>query len=377
MARKQVGVDIGSTAIRVAQVDGLDSDSLAKVSKAAIVPLTPGAVVNGRIKDSNMVGFTLGKALKAAGVNGYGIVVGSSTPEAAIVPVKLPLAIKPSDWVSAVTLQGNQISPRVPLSDSAISLFQVGQDDDIDARFLLAAATSRNEAAALASAVRLAKAAPRAIDLAGAATMRALSRAFPGTSDVVTVVDIGATKTTVVTRQGPFMRSVRTLEIGGEDITRALMGAADESFDISERRKRSLELKPASITEISDTDVAGYGSVEKSRVAQVTTVQQRVEESLRFSCDQLIEQVAGVIESETVKYPNAPTQGIVLAGGGSLLRGLKEAFHQRTGVDVLLGRPWATFTSSPGSKQVLEQMDEPSAMVELSTAIGLALWGAK
>lgn len=377
MAKKTVGVDIGSTAVRVAQVDGLNEDSLAKVSKCAVVPLAPGAVVNGRIKDTKLVGFTVAKALKLASASGYGIIVGTSTPEAAIAPVKLPQAVKPADFANAVILQGKPISPRVPLDSSAISMFEVGQDDELEARFLLGAATEASEVSHLFEAVKAAKAAPRAIDLAGAGTMRALTRTFPNTSDVVTIVDIGATKTTVVTRQGQFLRSVRTLEIGGDDITRALMGATDESYDIAERRKRSLDLRQQPSSAGPAETKASYGVMETTAVQSDNSGLDRILEALHFSADQMIESIATVIESETVRYPGAPTQGVVLAGGGALLRGLKESVSARTGVPALLGRPWAVLTSQKAAKQVLSQMDEPTAMVELTTAIGLGLWGSK
>ncbi len=377
MSSKRVGVDIGSTAVRVVQVDGLNEDSLAKVSKCAVIPLAPGAVINGRIKDTKLVGFTLAKALKAAGVSAYGVVVGTSTPEAAIAPIKLPEAVKPGDFSNAVRLQGKPISPRVPLDSSALSLFEVGKDYDLGARFLLAAATDASEVANLAEAVRAAKAAPRAIDLAGAATMRALTRTIPNTSDVVTIVDIGSTKTTVITRQGQFLRSVRTLEIGGDDVTRALMGAADENYAISERRKRSLDLRSLPSSTTSEVAQTSYGVMDSTSVQVTSKELDRLLEALHFSADQLIESIATVIESETVRYPAAPTQGIVLAGGGALLRGLKESISARTGVPTLLGRPWAVFTSQKAAKQVLSQMDEPTAMVELTTAIGMALWGSK
>jgi type IV pilus assembly protein PilM len=374
---KRVGVDIGSTAVRVVQVNGVDSDSLARVAKSSVVSLVPGAVVNGRVVDVQRVGFTIAEALKAAGVSGYGIVVGTSSPEAAIIPVKLPVAIKPSDFTNAVMLQNRPISPRVELKDSSVSIYEVGANTELAARFLLAAATSREDVIALSNAVKYAKATPRAIDLAGAASMRALTRTVEGTSDVVTVIDIGATKTTIVTRQGLFLRSVRTIEVGGEDITRSLMGATDETFEIAEKRKRSLSMIARKHAAQTSEEAGRYGYLEKTTVNLALPLEERVQDALTFSAETLIEQVAGVIESETAKYPDAPTRGIILSGGGSLLHGLKESLRNRLGTTTLLGRPWAVLEPGGGNKQILRSMDEPSAMVELSTAIGLALWEEK
>lgn len=377
MVAKRVGVDIGATAIRVAQIQGVDSDSLARIRKAAIVPLPPGCVVAGRIMDANAVAFTLQKALKKAGVPGYGIVVGVSSPESAIASLKMPSAVKPSEWVSSLLLQGKSISPRVDLRDSALSLFEVSNDDEALLRTLLAAATAAAEVDAISQAVRAAKASPRAIDLSGAATMRALVRTLPGNSDVVTVIDIGASKVTVVTRAGLYLRSVRTIESGGEDITRAIMGATDEPFDIAEHRKRGLRLMDSAPAASSAPAPAMYGGVTETRVHAVPANTNIAQEALRVSAEQLVEAITAVVESESAQFPHAPSQGLVLTGGGALLQGIKEALSSRTGLPAVLGSPWSVFTSSKGASSVLEEMDEPSAMVALATAVGLALWGVK
>ena len=102
-----------------------------------------------------------------------------------------------------------------------------------------------------------------------------------------------------------------------------------------------------------------------------------MQEAMRFAADQLIEEIASIIESDTVAFPDSPTQGLVLTGGGSLLQGMKEALQDRLGVPTLLGRPWSSFASTKGARSVLEDMDEPSAMIELATAVGLAMWGTK
>lgn len=377
MSRKRVGVDIGATAVRVAQVDGVDKDSLARVTKAAIVPLTPGAVVAGRIRDTAAVGYAIERALKKAKVNGYGIIVGVSSPESAIAPAVLPLAVKPNEWAETLRLQGKAVSPRVDLSDSALSLYSVGENPDTMSRTLLAAATSQEEVDAVAAAVRAAKATPRAIDLAGAATMRALARALPGNEDVVTVVDIGASKVTIVTRQGLYLRSVRTIETGGEDITRAIMGATEDTYDFAEHRKRSMRLGQGGQTvkaAAAPRTAPAYGTVAETRLSDVKNIADPAEEALRVAAFHMVEEIAAVIDSDTHEFPNAPTQGLVLTGGGSLLQGLKEAIADRVGVATLLGRPWSSLTSGKGTSGVLATMDEPTAMIALATAVGLAMW---
>ncbi len=65
MARTRVGVDVGSTAVRVAEVAAGDIPVLVR---AAQVPLPPGAVEAGEIRDPEPVAHALREALGKAGV---------------------------------------------------------------------------------------------------------------------------------------------------------------------------------------------------------------------------------------------------------------------------------------------------------------------
>lgn len=376
----RVGVDLGSNAVRVAEVDGLTKDSFARVTKAATVPLQPGAIVGGRIKDPAAVAHALRRALKDAKIGPYGLVFGLTSPETAVALTSMPASLSAPDWSAALRISDKPISPKLPIAKSALSMYQVaevaGPDGAPLTRTLLTAGALNDELGALLQVCRLAKVTPRAVDLAGAATARCLTRTVDGNDDVATLVDIGGSKVTVVTRQGLHLRSLRTFDGGGDRITRAIMGAVGCTYEDAEDLKLSTRLRSAETPAAKPVveDGTGYGSAEESSVRDEDTSDVAYE-SLSTATDSLVDDIAAAVESDADAHPANPTQGIMLCGGTSLLRGLKDRLVQRTGVHVQVGRPWATVVASKRTENLLiDGAEDPVSMLTLATAIGLAMW---
>lgn len=371
----RVGVDLGATAVRVAVVDGVDSDGFAQVSRIGLSPVKPGAIAGGKIRNPQLVSLALSRALKAAGVPRYGFVLGLSSPDAALSRVTLPNSIRANERSGALRSMGLQISPTVPLQDSAVSTQLIRTDQTGEGHLVdqvAVAAALQSEVDALLSVCKLAGVEPQSIDLAGAATMRGLVRCAPEAQEVASLVDIGASKIMVATRQGPHLRSIRTVPGGGDDITRAIIGVTGEEMEQAERRKAAMRLLTAPRSGIVDLSSSYIDEDDDSPVD--AGQQTAVEEALTRSVEAIVDQIAQTIESDSANY-GSYTQGISLCGGTALLRGLKERLNQRVGVPVQIGRPWAALQRNKRTQQYFtERGDDPRLMLSLTTAIGLALW---
>lgn len=373
---RMVGVDIGATAVRVVEVRGLDSKGYAIVSRLAVAPLREGAVVGGRVRNHVVVSQALIRALRQAGVGHYGFVVGLSSPDAAVAHLQLPAAVRPGERVKAIRTLDRQISPTVPLSEASLSTNVVRTDVTGEGHAmttLCVAAALQSEVDSLLKLMKLSRCQPRAIDLSGAATMRALVRTTVDAAEVHTVVDVGATKTTITTRQGLHLRSIRSAPTGGDLITRVLMQVTGDDFETAERRKAYLRLPSAAAHPVVLD--AGYGADDELAEAEAAARRSALDEALVTAGDELVETIAGSIEADAMNHANSFTQGVVLCGGTAQLGGLKERLHQRVGVPVQIGRPWAVLERS---KQNLvyfrDGVEDPRLMMSLTTAIGLALW---
>lgn len=372
---KQIGVDIGSTSVRVVEVRGLDSRGYAIVSRVGYAPMRENAIVGGRIRNAVAVSQALIRALKQAGAAPYGFIAGYSAPEAAVGRMMLPSALKGDERIKALRTMDRQVSASLRLDDSTVSLNEIRRfatADGVSMTAIVVAAAAREEVEQLRQVFKLAKCSPRALDLAGAANMRALVRTVPDGNEVHTVVDIGATKTSIATRQGPHLRSLRQIPSGGSSFTRAIMGVTGDSRQEAEARQKIVSLveRPLSApVEVS----TGYGST--GRIEDGDDKQTILDESVSRVADDLVEQIASSIENDASNYGNSFTQGVVLCGATAQIPGLRERLSQRLGVPVQLGRPWATLERNRSNLLYLRDgQEDPRMMMELTTAIGLALW---
>lgn len=371
---ERVGIDIGSTTVRVVEVSAPDSEGMVTIRKVGMAPLREGAVLGGRIRDPQRVSLALMRALKEAGVSKRGGIVGLSTPDAAVARVEQAAALKPEERMPALRRAKYTPTPAIPTSEAAMALnvartYTTGEGFKMNSLVVAAALTS--ELKTLQDACHIAGVLPRAVDLTGAATMRAMTRSYGG-DEIATVVDIGATKVTIATRQGLHLRSIRTAAGGGMDITRAIMRDTNEDFETAERRKQLLRLG-GSASAAQTLMGSAYGLDDEPDVD--TSRATSIEDALATAVDPIIEQVALSIEADAEMY-GSYTQGITLCGGTSLLRGLKEALQTRIGVPVQVSRPWATLAKNGKTARYFtaDGSENPVVLLGLATAVGLALW---
>lgn len=373
-----VGVDIGANAVRVVQIDGIDDDGFAIITKVGISTLKAGSFSGGRIRNPQNVAAALVKALKDAGVPRYGFVIGLSAPDVAVARYALPATVSPNERASALATMGIQISPSLDpeLSTLATSLVRIDtMGDGTENAVLTVAGALTEDVESLITVCKLAGATPKAIDLSGVASMRSLVRTYSDASEIATIVDIGSSKTIISTRQGAFLRSMRTITAGGDDITRAILAITGEDHSQAERRKASLRLPGLGedIESVVASINTNYFDEEETNLESQTS--QRITNALMRTSENLIDTIAQVLESDGAST-GAFTQGISLSGGGALLRGFKERLAQRVGVPVLVGRPWAKIQRNRKTNEMLDHDGnaDPRILLALSTAIGLALW---
>jgi cell division ATPase FtsA len=277
------------------------------------------------------------------------------------------------------------ISPVMPLPQSVLVTNEIAINyttEGVAEALLVAAAMPKETLADLRDLMKLAGCEAKAIDLSAAGLMRALVRVDPASNDVQTIVDIGETTTTVATRQGPYLRSVRVIAKGGTLITRAIMTQTEEDAVHSLDVRRLLNLTKDQ--ESTPIELApGYGT----RVMDVPTPNVSVsafDEAINRAVQDLLEDIASAISQDATANNNSLTQGVVVLGRTAQIEGMKTLLSQRLGVPVTIGRPWARLERSrynlpylidaEGEDESTRKARATEHLMRLSTAIGLALW---
>ena len=239
MARTRIGVDVGSTAVRVAEVAAGD---IPVVVRAAQVPLPPGVVEAGEVRQPEAVAEALREVWSKSGVKSKQVYLGVGNQRVFVREVALP-------WLPEKELRdtlGFQVQEFIPMaSDEAVLDFdplgEMNQGGRRMVRILLVAA-HRPMVDALVEAALAAKLDPQGIDLTPFAVVRAVGTGDEGldldSSGDEAIVDIGAQVTSICVHDRGVTRFVRMLPSGGRDITLALASDLGVDEAAAERLKR-------------------------------------------------------------------------------------------------------------------------------------------
>ena len=399
MARTRIGVDVGSTAVRVAEVAAGD---IPVVVRAAQVPLPPGVVEAGEVRQPEAVAEALREVWSKSGVKSKQVHLGVGNQRVVVREVALP-------WLPEKELRdtlGFQVQEFIPMaSDEAVLDFdplgEMNQGGRRMMRILLVAA-HRPMVNSLVEAALAAKLDPQGIDLTPFAVVRAVGTGDEGldldSSGDEAIVDIGAQVTSICVHDRGVTRFVRMLPSGGRDITLALASGLGVDEAAAERLKRgetpetptqdgpqdalkdaadrpsadqpAIELPPPADSLPVDGPPADTLPVEAPRGAPAVPPDPNEVRQLALTrAGSFVDEVRSSLEFYTAQMPNAQIGRVLVVGGGSRLDGLLELLQERLPVPVDRGRLFER------AKSEIELSAEASAEAEavLSVAVGLAI----
>ena len=347
MAKGRIGLDIGSTAVRAAE---LSVSAQPVVLRAAQVPLQPGAVENGEVRDPEAVAEALRELWQRGGFKSRQVFMGVGNQRLVVREIALPYLPEKELRESL----GFQVQEFIPMSvDEAVldydPIAEFEQDDRKMLRMLLVAA-QRQMVDMVVSAIQGAKLEPMGLDLVPFALVRAIGTADVGMDLDETgeeaIVDIGAHVTNIVVHSRGTTRFVRILPSGGRDITMAIARAAGLEDDVAERLKRG-------------EDVEDAPTPEETRPVAL----QRA--------GSFVDEVRSSLEFYTAQARDARIGKVLVTGGGSKLEGLLDVLRQRIPVPV---EPGAVFSHVPSQLSLSPEATADAEPV-LAVAIGLAIPG--
>jgi type IV pilus assembly protein PilM len=388
VARTRIGVDVGSTAVRVAEVAPGD---IPVVVRAAQVPLPPGVVEAGEIRQPEAVAEALRELWSKSGVKSKQVHLGVGNQRVVVREVALP-------WLPEKELRdtlGFQVQEFIPMaSDEAVLDFDpLGEMDQGGRRMvrILLVAAHKPMVNALVEAALAAKLDPQGIDLTPFAVIRAVGTGDEGldldSSGDEAIVDIGAQVTSICVHDRGVTRFVRMLPSGGRDITLALASGLSVDEDVAERLKRGESIEAPTQVEPS----AGEPAIELPPPADALPVDgppvdtlpaeaprgvpaalpdpTEVRQLALTRAGSFVDEVRSSLEFYTAQMPNAQIGRVLVVGGGSRLDGLLELLQERLPVPVDRGRLFER------AKSEIELSAEASAEAEavLSVAVGLAI----
>lgn len=348
MPKTTIGLDIGTSAIRAAEVRGKAPVSLVRFAQLG---LPAGAVVAGEIADADAVASTVRELWKRGGFKAKQVSVAVSNQAVVVRQVELP-RMELAELREALPYQVQDYIP-IPIEEAILDFVPldefVGEDGQEMLRVLAVAAQAEMVTAVVGVLTR-AGLDPVDVDIAPLALVRAMTdpeASLLADREAEAIIDMGAGVTNVVVHEHGTPRFVRILTTGGNEITAALVQNLEVEPDEAESQKVAL-----GVSEESGASETGAAAI--------------IEEQARV----MIDDIRRSIEYYATQPDAAPVARAVLLGGGGRLGGLRARLERALGVPVAAGDALGRVrVDDIGLND--EQLQQVSAVA--AVAVGLAL----
>lgn len=349
MAKGRIGLDIGSTAVRAAE---LSAGAQPTVIRAAQEVLPDGAVESGEVRDPAAVAEALRALWQKGGFKSRQVWMGVGNQKVVVREIALPY-LPEKELRQSLGFQVQEFIP-MPVDEAVLDYDTIGEFDQDDRKMLrmLLVAAQRVMVEQMVQAVQAAKLEPMGLDLTPFALVRAVGTRDAGMdldeAGEEAVVDIGAQVTNIVVHARGTTRFVRILPSGGRDVTATIARAAGVEDEVAERLKRGLE--------VDEPDAPSPEEVRQVGLQRAGAFVDEIRSSLEFY---------------TAQARDVRIGRVLVTGGGSRLEGLLDLMRQRIPVSI---EPGHVFEHVPSQ---LGLSDDAQAEAErvLATAVGLAIVG--
>ncbi len=167
---------------------------------------------------------------------------------------------------------------------------------------------------------------------------------FGSQGECVALIDMGATTTDIVIERAGQFRFTRPLNVGGNDITKALAAEFNLEFAAAERLKRERGFAP---TGDSQRDGKGGEAVGKA-----------------------LQRLCGEIMRSFAYFRSLPGGGqvgrVILSGGGACLKNIAPYLREQLGVDVRLAQPLTGLTIGSGAEGIKKAPEQACVLLGMA-----------
>jgi type IV pilus assembly protein PilM len=339
------GLDIGSSSIKMVELDG-KANNLNLVS-LGFENLPDDSIIDGQIMELNVVSDCIRNVCSNHQVNADQVVTGVSGHSVIIKNIVLPPMSREEleesiDW---------HAEEHIPYDLADVSLDYQITANSADATQVLIAACKRERIDSIRQAIQLAGKEPVVIDVDTFALQNCYEANYqPVESDVVTLLNIGASTMNVNIVKGSRSLFTRDITVGGSQFTDVLQRSLGLSFQQAEAMKRGVSH-------------AVEGVDEKSIEPLMSNVTEIVAMEIQKTFD---------FYRATSEDNHTVVQKILISGGGSKLNGLAQELSRRLELPVEVMNPFRNIKVDQ-RKFDAEYLSE--IMPEMAVAVGLAVRG--
>ncbi len=294
-------------------------------------------------------------------------VVASLPEERAFFQVIQMPKISKEDLRSAIIYEAENYIP-LPIEKVYLDFQIIPQTDkNIDHLDILICAIPRETVDPYFSSLKLAGLEPQSLEVESLAITRALIKDGV-TSSPVLIIDFGATRTSFIIFSGTSLRFTSSISVSSMNFTEII----SKSLGIDLNKAEKLKIKYGLEKELKS---------KSKKITKSTKERNKIFEALVPALVDLTQQIKKHLLyyqthsfHEHLSSNGRKVSKILLCGGGSNLKGLKELLARELNLPVELGNPWINILSE---KQKDTFGIPPEKSLGFTTALGLALRAIK
>ena len=346
MAKKEklvVGIDIGSHAIKICQIQksGKDGYQLVALGTAAI---SSGAVEDGVLQDAEEVGkaiFHLCKNLKIKAKERVGLSISGYS----VIVKKINIEMESEEELAQRL--NEEAEQYIPFDVNEVYLdFQVlkAGEDEFDRSEVMLVAAKKEVIDDYRTMLEAQKLVPALVDIDGFALENIWTTVSGGEKNVC-LVDIGASKLNInIISEGASVLA-RDVVMGSDDLTQEIADTLDIDYEEAEQ-------------------------IKIGRIEAEEDYKEELHEIFTQVCTRWVLEVKKAIDLYSNNNPKKPLAILVLSGGGSKVLGLKNYLASETGLEVVVFNP---FEGMKINEKKIDLEYVAAVAPEMSIAAGLAI----
>ncbi|MCE5193759.1 MAG: type IV pilus assembly protein PilM [Candidatus Cryosericum sp.] len=351
-----IGVDIGSSTIKVAQFKR-EKNALSLVN-FGVVPTPEGAIEEGKIVKGDAIGEALGTLLSLHSLVGKRV---SASVSGQLVTVRQVTVDEiPRQPLGDIVKWEIEKHISYPIEDAVFD-YQVlsrshADDGGVKANCLVAAAPLEI-VNALVGVIRKTKLEPVFIEVEPFAELRLVDYVAYKRPDLdaktIVMVNIGATITSINVSDQSMIRLTRMIPFGGSRISRAISAAMGVNIE------RAEELKQETVNVNPDANLEAGSEAERATAAALPVI------------DDLVLEIRRSLNYYTTRFESDRPLHLILSGGTANLKGIADYIELSTGFTVEINRlllDVAKYDPSMFAESYLNQM---APMFSVATGLSL------
>ena len=341
------GLDVGSSSVKVVELDGKTNNL--NLVNLGFENLPDDSVIDGQIMELNAVSEVIQNVCSDHKIKSNQVVTGVSGHSVIIKNIVLP-PMSQEELEESIDWHAEE---HIPYDLSDVSLDYHVTSEEEEATNVMIAACKKERLENIKQAIQLAGKSPIVIDVDTFALQNCYELNYqPDESQVVTLLNIGASTMNVNIVQGTRSLFTRDITVGGSQFTDILQKSLGYSFDQAEAVKRGVA------DAIEDVDEKAIEPLMNNVTEMVTMEIQKTFDFYRA----------------TAEDDELSVDKILISGGGSKLVGLSEDLAARLEVPVEVLDP---FRQVKVDTRKFDPDYLSEIMPEMAVAVGLAIRGVE